>query len=143
MSFTTIIDSSIKVLDTTHTHRIDFSLPTTELRSISPINTPYMFSHLLEQAEVWSIDVSNFGSVVKCIAVKSSRPVKVKLINSLDVEYTMPYSTYLEYLLDSSEEVAETVNTIEVTAAPEPATAPTQFPARYPSCLLELFILTQ
>lgn len=143
MSFTTLIESSIRVFDSINTHRIDFSLPTTEIRSVSPINTPYVFSHLLEESEVWSIDVTNFGDIVKCIAVKASRPVKVKLINSLDVEYTMPFSTYLEYLLDSSEEVAETLKTVEITAASEPVTAPTQLPARYPSCLLELFILTQ
>jgi hypothetical protein len=143
MSYTTTLDSSIIVNDAFGTHNIEFRLPTTELRSISPVQTPFTFTALLEPAEVWSLDCSNLGDTIRLVAFKSSRPIRIKLINSIDEEYVMPYSTYLEYLLDTSEEVAETLKTIEVTVAAEPVTAPTQRPARYPNALLELFILTQ
>lgn len=117
--------------------RNDFKLLLTELKSPNGLLQPNTFISEIAVSTSKSFDLVPLGSKVRLLSFKSTRPVSVFLVTD-EVEFELPRSTYLTYLVDSTESVLETIESVRVEVPPAPVTAPSPAPSRYPNVIFEL-----
>jgi hypothetical protein len=142
MPHTITVSSRIFSSDDSQTQRADFKLPLTEFRSISNVQLPGIFNYLLDEDSSFTVDLSQFGTKLRLLAVKSTRPVSLALAtNDVNVTYNYPPMTFFHHFINSSEDLAPRVESITITVPPQSTSTTGQLPARYPKALVEMFVL--
>jgi hypothetical protein len=142
MTYTVVASSRIYSSDDINTQRTDFKLPLTEFRDVRTVQLPNVLNFNLEENTTFTVDLTQHGTYLRILALKSTRPVGLELVTA-QATYTYPPMTYFQQLYDSPEpmSVSPTALNIIVPAAATASISPA--PPRYPRALVELFVFAE
>lgn len=141
MTYTVSIKNTIYSTNSLGSTRAEFNLPLTDLKSTSTVpQYPNSLSTLVLESSSVGIDLSKFGTKLRALAFKSTRPVAVFIITPLK-EYELPLTTFFTHLVDSKEDALTNATELRIECPPASTTAISPAPANYPNALVELFVL--
>ena len=138
MSQTVTIESKIASTDSINTTRLEFSLPITRLTGLDQYSNSV--STQIAAASVKTFDLTGYGSKLKSLAVKATRPIGIFIITD-DKEYELPLSTYCCLRSDTKEDLLTSATAIRLEVPPAALSAPSPAPALYPNAGIDLYFL--